>query len=68
MAHLITLEATKTYATRENAIKAFEKKFGHTNLRYIIMQHTDGRFFPAALFDGGRAMHEGVHFHFHVIG
>ena len=67
MAHLITLEANKTYATRENAIKAFEKKFGNNDsIRYIIIQHTDGRFYPAAL--GQDAMKFGAHFHFHVIG
>lgn len=33
MAKLITLEVTRTYATRENAAKAFEKKFGGTDLR-----------------------------------
>ena len=67
MTKLITLEATKTYATRENAINAFEKKFGDTELRYFIMTHTDGRFYPVCL-DHNTAMQYGVHFHFHVIG
>lgn len=68
MSKLITLEVTKTYKTRENAVAAFEKKFGHTDLRYMVLQHTDGRFYPVCLFSGGDAMQHGVHFHFHVVG
>lgn len=62
---LISIEPTKTYATRENAIKAFEKKCGGRGVRYMIMIHTDGRFFPVAL--GEDAVQEMVHFHFNVI-
>lgn len=75
MAQLINIEPVKTYATRENAIKAVEKK-GFTdsvtirgieqNLRYFIHTHTDGRFFP--IFLGEAAVQAGVHFHFNVIG
>lgn len=60
---LITLEPTNTYATRENAIKAADKKFSH--LRYIIVTHTDGRFFPVFL--GEKAIQAGAHFHFCVV-
>jgi hypothetical protein len=67
MAKLVTLEVTRTYATRENAIKAFEKLFGDAPIRYLVMQHTDGRFFPVAL-DPNTALQYGVHFHFHVVG
>jgi hypothetical protein len=67
MAKLITLEVTKTYKTRENAIKAFEKLFGNCQVRYLVLQHTDGRFFPVAL-DPNTALQYGVHFHFHVVG
>lgn len=75
MATLVTLTPVKTYATRENAIKAVEKKgFADTVkvgdqthlLRYIIYTHTDGRFFPVFL--GQAAVMAGVHFHFNVVG
>jgi hypothetical protein len=66
MAKLITLEVTKTYATRENAIKAFEKRFGDAPIRYMVLQMGE-RWFPVAL-DPNTAMQYGVHFHFHVVG
>ena len=66
MAKRITLEVTKTYATPENAAKAFENKFGDTDIRYIIMPDpASGRYYPVAL--GMEAIQQGVHFHFHVI-
>lgn len=68
MAKLLTLTATKTYATEANAIKAVEKKFPESDndgLRYIIMPTPDGRFYP--VFVGNSAVHAGVHFHFHVV-
>lgn len=72
MAHALELTPNKTYATRENAIKAVEKKyganeplFGAANLHYFIHTHTDGRFFP--VFVGERALAAMVHFHFNVI-
>lgn len=68
----IELTPTKTYATRENAIKAVEKKFGPRmtadngeNLFYFVHTHTDGRFFP--VFVGERAVQAMVHFHFNVV-
>lgn len=73
MSKHIELTPTKTYATAENAHKAVAKKFPaeivNTNLgplRYIVMTHTDGRFFP--VFIGVNAIHYGVHFHFNVLG
>lgn len=74
MAQIFNIEPIKTYATRENAIKAVEKKgfadtvphFKNLALRYFIMTHTDGRFFP--VFVGEAAVQAGVHFHFNVIG
>lgn len=74
MATLIKLVTNKTgsgrtYATKENAIKAVEKKFPGdecSHLRYIIMEDVDGRFFP--VFIGAQALQDGVHFHFHVLG
>lgn len=66
MPKLIDLQATKSYATRENAIKAVEKKVTNpelANLRYTL---PDGRFVP--VFIGMEALQAGVHFHFHVLG
>lgn len=67
-ANLITLRASKTYATRENAIKAVEKTLGTppATLRYFLHQDEQGRFFP--VFVGQEAIHLGVHFHFNAIG
>ena len=72
MAQHLQLTPVKTYATAENAHKAVEKKFPTSReqkafgpLRYIVMQHDDGRFFP--VFVGINACHYGVHFHFNVI-
>lgn len=68
MAKLITLEMTKTYATHANAVKAVEKKYpsdSNDQLRYMVLQHTDGRFYP--VFIGMNALQYGVHFHFHVV-
>jgi hypothetical protein len=67
----IELTPTRTYKTAANAHKAATEKFGDVynpafgSLRYIVMQHTDGRFFP--VFIGINAMQYGVHFHFNVL-
>lgn len=75
MARLMTLEADKTYATRENAIAAvnkFEQRLKNdaaraefANLAYFIHQSADGRYFP--VFTGDRALRMGMHFHFSVV-
>ena len=66
MPRLITFEANKTYATKENAIKAVEKKYDKVDqLRYFIMPSAVGRFYP--IFVGAGAVDLGVHFHFHVV-
>ena len=65
MAKVLDLQPTKTYASRENAIKAVEKKMFGDSLYYLILTHTDGRFFP--VFIGEKAILAGVHFHFHVV-
>lgn len=71
MARLVELQPNKTYATRENAIKAVEKFFydkmehTHENQMYFIHVHTDGRFFP--VFVGERAVQAHLHFHFNVV-
>lgn len=66
---LTELTPNKTYATRDNAIKAVEKKFGQrtdmAQCNYFIHTHTDGRFFP--VFIGERALQALVHFHFNVV-
>jgi len=71
--NLFNIEPNKTYATRENAVKAVERKFGprmtypgtEENLHYFIHTHTDGRFFP--VFVGERAIQAGIHFSFNVV-
>ena len=69
MANLIQITPVRTYANRENAQKAVEKKIPAdrlTELRYFIHQHIDGRFFP--VFIGQQALQHGIHFHFNVVG
>lgn len=68
---LLNIEPVRTYATRENTIKAVERRVSKAmaeqfNLRWFIMVHTDGRFFPVFL--GERALQAGLHFHFNVVG
>lgn len=63
MPHL-TLQPVKTYATKENAIKAVGRA-GLLDLRFIVMQHDDGRFFP--VFIGQSTLDRGVHFHFNIL-
>jgi len=71
-AKLTQIIPVKTYKTPETATKAVEKLFtGITtyqtkSLRYFIMPHTDGRFFP--VFIGAECLQFGVQFHFNVIG
>lgn len=62
--HLVEFKVTKTYATKVNAVKAAEAKYGQHDLRYFIMPTDDGRFFPVFL--GEAAVQAGVHFDFHV--
>lgn len=72
MAHRFIPTPVKTYATEANAVRAVEKRcgpnepmFGAAKLHYVIMTHTDGRFFP--LFIGERATQAQLHFHFNVL-
>lgn len=67
MAREITMDFTgsKTYATRENAIKAANAKYPSENLTFFVFQTIDGRFAP--VFTGERAVQAGVHFNFHVV-
>ena len=69
MPHLIQITPVKTYKTPENAKVAVEKKCpaeACRNLRYVIMPHTDGRFFP--VFIGQECLRYGIQFEFNVIG
>lgn len=68
---LLNLTPAKTYATRDNAIKAVEKAFGDRmtqvgkeRLDFVIVSNPEGRFFP--LFLGERAIQAGAHFLFCV--
>ena len=68
---LLNMTPAKTYATRDNAIKAVDKAFGprvtqtgFEKLDFVIVANAEGRFFP--LFLGERAIQAGVHFHFCV--
>lgn len=68
MAHFVEINPTKTYATIENAHKAVAKKYPPTgaDLRYMVLTHTDGRFFP--VFIGVNCLQYGVHFNgFNII-
>ena len=65
--HQIELTPVKTYASKANAVKAVEKKYGNNGTsRFFIMQTDEGRFFP--VFVGLHALNEGVHFNFNVVG
>lgn len=63
---LLVLEPVKTYASKENVIKAVNKRIQNPNLRYFIYPTADGRFFP--VFIGVEAVQSGIHFHFNVVG
>ena len=70
MTQFVTLTPCKTYKTAANAHAAVEKKYPAATtrddaLRYILMTHTDGRFFP--VFIGVQAVRYGVHFDFNVL-
>lgn len=60
-----TITAPKTYATKENAIKAVAKS-GFENHRHFYMTNEEGRWFP--VFVGEKAITAGVHFHWNVVG
>lgn len=66
---LIELTPSKTFKTRENAIRAVENFYVdrefQKQITYFIATHTDGRFFP--VFIGERAIIEGIHFKFNVV-
>lgn len=71
MAYQVDITPTKTYATRENAVKAVEKVLGPCQTTgggvpwFFIHTHTDGRFFP--VFIGQRALDAQLHHKFNVV-
>lgn len=70
MATQVTVTPQKTYATPDNA-RAAIAKYPHidqdANLRYVIMQNDQGRYYVA--FIGERAVQAGCHFAgFAIIG
>jgi hypothetical protein len=67
----LEMTPNKTYATRDNAIKAVQKTFGervtaenNERLDFVVVANAEGRFFP--LFLGERALQAGMHFSFCV--
>ena len=69
--HHVKLDSRKTYALKANAIRAVEKfygpneeHFGAADIRYVVVQGDDLRWFP--IFIGQSALAHGVHFHFTV--
>lgn len=61
MAFLVEVEAAKTYATKENCIKAVEKVYGEArDLRYMVVLNEQGRWYP--VFIGETALRYMVHF------
>jgi hypothetical protein len=65
----VSIQPVKTYATKENAVKAVKAKLHENTLSevtWFVMRDENNRFFP--VFAGERALHFGVHFHFNVVG
>lgn len=69
-----TCSTTKTYASYENASDSFLKKYGNTDISYIVVKLDEnnccnnkhhGRFIPVAI--GTEAVSLGIHFDFHII-
>lgn len=73
MARFVDLTSSRTYATRENAIKVVEKFMNKAaergvlfeNQQYFVTCGSDGRWFP--VFVGERAIQAMLHFHFTVV-
>lgn len=66
---MIELNPTRTYATREGAIKAVNSRLAPevvAELTWFIAIHSDGRFFP--VFCGERAVQRFVFRHFNIVG
>lgn len=69
MATQVTVNPQKTYISPDNAraaIAKFPAIDNNPELRYVILQNEEGRYFAAFL--GEIAVQYGIHFHFAVIG
>ena len=49
MANLLTPVPSKTYKTKQNAIKAVEKLYQKQDFSFLVMQSDDGRFYPVCI-------------------
>jgi hypothetical protein len=70
-AHHPKLTPTKTYALKANVVRAVEKfygpnedHFGSADVRHVVVQGDDLRWFP--IFIGQSALEKGAHHHFCV--
>lgn len=61
-----TLTSSKTYATKDNVRKAVLKAGFQELQHFIVKDGESGRYFPVFL--GERALRQGVHFYFTVVG
>ena len=72
-----TCSATKSFATAENAEKAFQKLYAEYDLRFIVVKLDEnnyeeihpkhmGRYIPVCI-DSQKGIECGVHWNFHVI-
>lgn len=62
----MTITATKTYATADNARKAVLKS-GDEGIRHFMMQDDAGRFFPVFCPSEREMATTGVHFRWNVV-
>ena len=61
------LKPSKTYATKENAIKAVEKLFNHPEhgeelLHFTVVCNEEGRYFPICMHDAAVKVGAFAHF------
>jgi hypothetical protein len=66
---LIELTPLRTYATRENAVKAVHARLAPeviADLTWFVMPDSEGRFFP--VFCGERAVQRFIFRHFNIVG
>lgn len=67
-AHQVKIKPARTYKTEQNALTAVANSVPgqNPNLRFILMQNPEGRWYPVFL--GEPAVQAGAHFHFCVLG
>lgn len=70
-----TCSTTKTFATYENAERAFLRLYSEADVSFIVVKldtnncnnaKHHGRYIPVAI--GMKAIELGIHFNFHVVG